>query len=122
MNQFAAYATSTAFSISLSKAMVNALFLVMKCEEGSQEWHGYKDHFGGDTDLWTVAVKGLIRRGLVVHNEPKIIKSGPNKGYADYSKPPFTMTAAGRHIFELCKLAELVPTSRIISFRDKRAA
>ena len=119
MNQFGYYATSTAFSISLSKAMVDVLFRV---EHNAANWpkeQEYGLYFGAGNDMWITAVRACERRGLVEHHEPKIATSGPNKGYADWDKrPSFTLTEAGKHILELCRLAELVPTAKARSFRQ----
>lgn len=93
MSDFASYVTRTAFQLSLSQDMIMGLQIARAYElkRGRQ----FPD-FGRSVP----ALKALIRRGLVEHHCPV----GSN-----YVGPAYTITEAGRHVYALCQLANLIP-------------
>lgn len=95
MNNFASYATSTSFSISLSRDMVMALQMV-------HAYHHRQSTMRFDFGRSVPAMKAVIRRGLAEHH-PR--PEGPVTLDHQY----YTLTEAGKHVYELCKLAGLIP-------------
>lgn len=91
-HKFAAYVTSATFQLSLSRNMIIALTAI-----ANDTWASGVDHYRtiGLVDGSHVAGASLSRRGLVHSPDPK----WPGR---------YELTDAGRHTFELLKLAGLV--------------
>lgn len=79
--RFASYATSTAFNLSLSKRMVDAVMRLASQGQGSHGW----------------GVDGLIKRGL----------AEPAHGEERKMYPEVRLTEAGMAVARLCEMAGL---------------
>lgn len=94
MSDFASYVTRTAFQLSLSQDMIIGLRMV-------HAYHHRKNTMIFDFGRSVPAMKAIIRRGLANHH-PR--PDGPVQLDHRY----YTLTEAGRHVYELCLLAGLI--------------
>ena len=83
---FREYATSAAFHIALTKPMIAALSVIGE---------GRYTYGSREIDLAMATSKSLIRRGLVLWGSD-----------SDEGRP--TLSEAGKHVSELCKLAGMI--------------
>jgi len=98
--EFSEYVKCTSFNISLSKNHCDFLLLLLNLNENL-----------GRFPMAVVAIKGLVRRGLVVHHEyPEIRakKIGEYTGIFKGDRPAYTLTKAGYHVAKLIQIAEAV--------------
>ena len=101
-NNFKAHVTSTAFHLGLSQQMIEALAWRMVCADGGSDHEETQpeSHYLTSNDA-------LNRRGLIERTP---------------SFYGWDVTEAGRHVFELCKLAGLVRPYLLRKVREKQAA
>ena len=113
---FAAYATSTAFSISLSGNAVKALYMI---------YHSTLDEkilFGNGTrDFFIGAFRSLERRGLAYY------KASNKRDYMGVKRQnwnifPYYLTDEGKLVYQLCLKAGLFDQWMQLETTKKRAA
>lgn len=95
VSKFAAYVTSTAFHLSLSKPMILNLEFIQWCTNHPDEYGGYPSSL----DRWGNAstVNALIERGLIERIQTD-------------AKSHVQTTQAGQMVLRLCALAGLTGT------------
>lgn len=112
---FAHYVTSTAFHLSLSRAMALCLHHVDNYEK---LWRSSRPELRGNItvaqglqksergyDNFIPAIHALERRGLVEHHDAPPLPNGNH----DWSALRYSLTEAGKHVLVLCALAGIVP-------------
>lgn len=109
---FREYATRVSFNISLSR---NQIFCLWNCE---QEKTGGRDEalaFGCAADMFVPGAKWLGQHGLVTWTDP--VTMTPK-----WSRHPYQLTEAGKHVLALLRIAGLVPQRAVNSnAKDKKA-
>jgi hypothetical protein len=94
---FREYATQTAFMLTLSKNQVRALLWLDRMGTYDNKPNPRDE---GLPDSFISAVRGLIRRGLIVHYYPEKKHPAARKGWY-----PYKVTKIGRLVAELCRIA-----------------
>lgn len=104
---FEAYATSTAFRVSLTKPMAMALWTINEVQAGRQRAYDIPGvgHGTGVADHFIRSLHCLRERGLVLWEDPSAMRP---KG----CRPAHRLTEAGKHVLALCAIARLVPDAR----------
>jgi hypothetical protein len=101
--QFVEFVTNASFNLTLSKNMIAVMELIAYGSTGS--FIDGKDvpslHQRGYADSYVPTANSLKRRGLVTHIKP------PDQN-PPFSHFPYQLTEAGRKVYELLVLAELV--------------
>lgn len=99
---FANYSTRVSFNLTLTKTQVFYLWSI--AERRFLSVHDERRHAGAPEaprhDLFVPSARGLIERGLVYRNE----KAGSH----DW---PYELTDAGKHVYELLKIAGIVASA-----------
>jgi hypothetical protein len=110
-SKFQDHTTNTAFSLTLSRNMVRALELAQAYERGEDTYNISKD-FGRSVP----SMRCLVNRGLIEHHDYpdnwQSLSVYEQRAFDSHHKW-YTLTQAGKLVYEMCVLAGLIIPVRV---------
>lgn len=105
--KFSDATTNTAFNLTLSRRMVQALRMVEAYSRSETE-----EAYSFDFSFSVPSMRSLENRGLAQHHprpESYTKLSSIERRIFDKENPFWTLTPAGKLVYELCQMAGLIP-------------